>query len=303
MRSRTPGSAWSRSQRRRLHDVGVGVVDDQPRRVVRHRRESAPFCRLISARTGRLQTTERVPPFGHLRPAGHGASAMSGRHSVAPCSTWGSTSMSGRGSGSAWRSCSPSSSSSSSAARSSSCRGRCRRSSPPSSLSTTCRSRSSGRCSCSAGRSCSSCSYRWAQRFVRENDLPTPGVGADRLVGLTGIVTDGHRTRRHRPQGRVRGRGRGVGRAGRRRRRHPAGQRVTVLAMKGTRVVVEPLVIAERTTERGAVSVIVHHRRHRVAIVGIAVLVGGGQDRAAVPARARRTARQVQDDEGSRAST
>ena len=30
--------------------------------------------------------------------------------------------------------------------------------------------------------------YRWAQRFMRENTMD-PGVGADRLVGLTAIVT------------------------------------------------------------------------------------------------------------------
>ena len=74
----------------------------------------------------------------------------------------------------------------SSAARSSSCRGPCRRSSPASSPSTTCRSRCSGRCSCSAGRSCSSSST--AGRSAMET-RPSQGVGADRLVGMTGIVT------------------------------------------------------------------------------------------------------------------
>lgn len=30
--------------------------------------------------------------------------------------------------------------------------------------------------------------YRWAKRFLRDNILP-PGVGADRLVGMNGVVT------------------------------------------------------------------------------------------------------------------
>ena len=41
--------------------------------------------------------------------------------------------------------------------------------------------------------------YRWAQRFMKEHTM-APGVGADRLVGLTAIVTAADRSRRHRPQ-------------------------------------------------------------------------------------------------------
>ena len=61
--------------------------------------------------------------------------------------------------------------------------------------------------------------YRWAQRFMRDTPRQ-PGVGADRLVGLTGIVTTRDRPGRHRPQRAGRDRGRGVGCARRWRRRH-----------------------------------------------------------------------------------
>ena len=39
--------------------------------------------------------------------------------------------------------------------------------------------------------------YRYARNFAGNNELE-PGVGADRLIGLTGIVTSTDRSRRHR---------------------------------------------------------------------------------------------------------
>ena len=89
--------------------------------------------------------------------------------------------------------------------------------------------------------------YRWAQRFMRDTPKP-PGVGADRLVGMTGIVTTDDLTGRRRIAkvgctiesevwGALADGDGGI----------EAGRRVTVLAMKGTRVVVTP-VVAERTT-------------------------------------------------------
>ena len=53
--------------------------------------------------------------------------------------------------------------------------------------------------------------YRWAQRFMKENTM-APGVGADRLVGLTAIVTAADRSRRHRAWWPGHDRRRGVGR-------------------------------------------------------------------------------------------
>ncbi len=72
----------------------------------------------------------------------------------------------------------------------------------------------------------------------------------------------------------------------------PGGARVESLAMKGTRVVVEPIATSTETaTDRGGDHMIVVILIIAIAIVGIAVLVGRGQDRPAVPAGPRRTAR------------
>jgi len=81
--------------------------------------------------------------------------------------------------------------------------------------------------------------YRWAQRFMKEHTM-APGVGADRLVGLVGIVTspiDPHDTSR---RGRITVEGEVWGVVDPT-RSYEAGERVRVTAMKGTRVVVEPL--------------------------------------------------------------
>lgn len=78
--------------------------------------------------------------------------------------------------------------------------------------------------------------YRWAQRFMKENTM-APGVGADRLVGLTAIVTapvipdDTGRGGRVSIDGEVWG----VAESD---HEFPVGSKVRVVAMKGTRVVV-----------------------------------------------------------------
>ena len=81
---------------------------------------------------------------------------------------------------------------------------------------------------------------RWARGFLRESTLP-PGVGADRLVGSTGVVTvdvDPDDTAR---RGRVSVHGEVWGALSRDGARLPVGSRVRIAEMQGTRVVVEPL--------------------------------------------------------------
>ena len=78
--------------------------------------------------------------------------------------------------------------------------------------------------------------YRWAQRFMKENTM-APGVGADRLVGLTAIVTapvvpdDTERRGRVTIDGEIWG----VADSD---LAFPVGSKVRVIAMNGTRVVV-----------------------------------------------------------------
>ncbi len=85
--------------------------------------------------------------------------------------------------------------------------------------------------------------YRWAQKFMREHPMD-PGVGADRLVGLTGIVTapilpdDTDRKGRVTVAGEVWG----VVDAD---QPFAVGDHIQVVAMKGTRVVITPIETAE----------------------------------------------------------
>ncbi len=78
--------------------------------------------------------------------------------------------------------------------------------------------------------------YRWAQKFMKENTM-APGVGADRLVGLTAIVTvpvvpdDTARGGRVSIDGEVWG-------VADTDEQFEVGAKVRVVAMKGTRVVV-----------------------------------------------------------------
>lgn len=81
--------------------------------------------------------------------------------------------------------------------------------------------------------------YQWAQRFMRQHTLD-PGVGADRLVGLTAIVTkpiDPEDTTR---RGRVMVEGEVWGVVDPT-RLYQEGEKVRITAMKGTRVVIEPV--------------------------------------------------------------
>lgn len=81
--------------------------------------------------------------------------------------------------------------------------------------------------------------FRWAQRIT--NDVvATPGVGAGRLIGLSGIVTaaiDPDDTDR---RGRVTIAGEVWGALAAGDDGIPAGAKVTVLSVQGTRIVVEP---------------------------------------------------------------
>jgi len=81
--------------------------------------------------------------------------------------------------------------------------------------------------------------YQWAQKFMREHTME-PGVGADRLVGLTAIVTTPINPDDTDRRGRVKVAGEVWGVADPD-RQIPAGSKVRVVAMKGTRVVVAPL--------------------------------------------------------------
>jgi membrane protein implicated in regulation of membrane protease activity len=83
--------------------------------------------------------------------------------------------------------------------------------------------------------------YRWAQRFMR--DAPrVPGVGAGRLVGMTGFVTDDISPDDHDRKGRVRVEGEIWGALADGDGGIAAGQRVKVVAVQGTRIVVAPIV-------------------------------------------------------------
>lgn len=89
--------------------------------------------------------------------------------------------------------------------------------------------------------------YRWAQRFMRENTMD-PGVGADRLVGLTAIVTTPILPDDTDRKGRVTIDGEVWGAVTDGDYTIASGARVRVLAMKGTRVVVAPLAPASGPT-------------------------------------------------------
>ncbi len=80
--------------------------------------------------------------------------------------------------------------------------------------------------------------YRWAQKFMREHTME-PGVGADRLVGLTAIVTAAIVPDDTDRRGRVKVAGEEWGVADPS-QMFPTGAKVRVVAMKGTRVVVAP---------------------------------------------------------------
>lgn len=91
--------------------------------------------------------------------------------------------------------------------------------------------------------------YRWARRFMDENTMD-PGVGADRLVGLTAIVTAPIRPDDTERRGRVTIDGEVWGAVSDGNYAIDTGARVRVLSMKGTRVVVAPVAPPGTTTSR-----------------------------------------------------
>ena len=82
--------------------------------------------------------------------------------------------------------------------------------------------------------------YRRVVKFAGENEV-APGVGADRLVGLTAIVTTPIEPDDTTRAGRVSIDGETWGAVTNGAYRITQGARVRVLAMKGTRVIVEPV--------------------------------------------------------------
>lgn len=86
--------------------------------------------------------------------------------------------------------------------------------------------------------------YRWAKRFVTDNQM-APGVGSERLVGLEGIVTatiDPEDTSR---RGRVTVAGEVWGALSAGSQAVAVGSHVRVVAVVGTRVMVEPIPLGE----------------------------------------------------------
>ena len=81
---------------------------------------------------------------------------------------------------------------------------------------------------------------RWVRGFLRQSELPS-GVGADRLVGITGIVTVTIEASDTARRGRVAVGGELWGALSSRDATLPAGTRVRIASMIGTRVVVEPI--------------------------------------------------------------
>ena len=81
--------------------------------------------------------------------------------------------------------------------------------------------------------------YQWAQRFMKTHTME-PGVGADRLVGMVGLVLQSIEPDDTDRKGRVSIAGEVWGALVDGSEPVPAGARVKVLAMKGTRVIVAP---------------------------------------------------------------
>lgn len=82
--------------------------------------------------------------------------------------------------------------------------------------------------------------YRWAKTFLKDHALP-PGVGAERLVGMTAVVTTEIDPDDPQRLGRVSVVGETWGAVASARMPLPTGTRVRIASMEGTRVVVEPI--------------------------------------------------------------
>ncbi len=81
--------------------------------------------------------------------------------------------------------------------------------------------------------------YRWARKFVNDNAME-PGVGAERLVGLVGIVTTPIQPNDSARKGRVTVDGEVWGAVTKHDHPLPEGARVLITRVIGTKVVVEP---------------------------------------------------------------
>ena len=90
--------------------------------------------------------------------------------------------------------------------------------------------------------------YRWARDFLQHHDLPS-GAGADRLVGEVGVVTVGIEPQVTDRRGRVTIGAEVWGALCKDDASLPAGTRVRVASVIGTRVLVEPIGGAAAETE------------------------------------------------------
>ncbi len=85
--------------------------------------------------------------------------------------------------------------------------------------------------------------YRYAKNFAGDNELQ-PGVGADRLVGLTGIVTSAIDPDDTDRRGRVTAHGEVWGATSENGRALPQGTHVRIVAVTGTKVIVQSTDVA-----------------------------------------------------------
>jgi membrane protein implicated in regulation of membrane protease activity len=81
--------------------------------------------------------------------------------------------------------------------------------------------------------------YKWARKFADDNAME-PGVGAERLVGLVGIVTTAIEPNDSDRRGRVTVNSEVWGALTEQHRPLPEGSRVRITSVQGTRVFVEP---------------------------------------------------------------
>jgi membrane protein implicated in regulation of membrane protease activity len=82
--------------------------------------------------------------------------------------------------------------------------------------------------------------YRWAKTFLRDHVLP-PGVGAERLVGMTGTVTVAVTPDDSERRGRISVEGETWGVITNQEMPLSTGTKVRILSMQGARLVVEPI--------------------------------------------------------------
>lgn len=88
--------------------------------------------------------------------------------------------------------------------------------------------------------------WRYLKRFVNDHEMPE-GVGADRLIGSTAIVTADINPDDTERRGRVKVLGEEWGALTSGERMVPKGSKVRVIAMEGTRVMVEALIASAPT--------------------------------------------------------